>query len=43
MTKNSYLIKDYESPFYVKGKGAGLNVGKFAKVDDLSLVVAKIV
>lgn len=43
LTKTTYLIKDYESPFFIKGKEAGLNVGKFAKVDDLSLIVAKVV
>lgn len=43
MTKRTYMIKNYESPFYVKAKQVGLNVGKFAKVDDLSLVIARVI
>lgn len=43
MTRSKYVIQNYESPFYIKGRDVGLNVGKFAKVDDLSLIVAKVV
>ncbi len=43
MTKSKYVIQNYESPFYIKGRDVGLNVGKFAKVDDLSVIVAKVV
>ena len=43
MTRSKYVIKNYESPFYIKGRDVGLNVGKFAKVDDLSLILAKVV
>lgn len=43
MAKSKYLIQNYESPFYIKGLEVGLNVGKFAKVDDLSLIVAKVI
>jgi hypothetical protein len=36
-------LEDYESPFYLKAKKAGLNYPKQGKPDDTSVIIAQII
>jgi hypothetical protein len=43
LAKNFGLSSEYESPFYLKAKAAKLNYPKQGKLDDNSVIVAKII